>query len=170
MRTTLVKVIVASVFTLTLLTSGIGATASAAPSSGHPLLSGTPEVPVCTRFTYIDKPSAGVSTSGSGYTLTVYVEFLYDATTRELCFARSKAAIDKGTNNLVGGTLTLHFSNCSALIDSLNFSVPSGPGKLTYTGTSEGTSCGDTTAKFTASNGIVVPSNGSFLDSGNRIG
>jgi hypothetical protein len=165
MRRTIVKFGVTTAFLLTLLAAGLGATVHAAPPSSGP----TPNVPVCTNFIYVDKPTSGVAASNGGYTLKVYVQFLYDGTTRELCFARSKAIIDKGTNNLVGGTLTLRFYNCSTLVDSLTPSVPDGPGAVTYYGNKVGASCGDTTASFRAKNGYLVPSGGGSLDSGNRL-
>jgi hypothetical protein len=104
--------------------------------------------------------------------MTVYVEFMYDGTTHELCFARSKVTMNDGNNNLVGGTIHLHFSNCSSIIDSHDIAFPGGTGAHTYFGNKEGAACGDTTANFQATNGVWVPGPGSttFDDSGNQNG
>lgn len=166
MRTIFVKFGVALALVLTLFIGGVGVTHAASQSLIQPPKA-SPDSLVCTHFSVVDKPSGGKSASGSGYTLTVYVEFLYDATTHEFCGARGKATVNRGANNLVGGTLTMSFYSCSALVATQNFTVPDGSGSNTYTGVSDGTTCGDTRVGFTATNNVHVPSSGP-LDSQNQ--
>lgn len=147
-----------------LLLSSAGTSAFAASRSGN----GTPYVTECTRFITTDK--GGQSVNGGNYTLTVWVEFLYDAYfSHGLCYTRSKATIAE-SGNLYAGTLHLYLSNCSGNVDTVAPSVPGGGGSYTYYGSEVYAGCGETTANFKADNGYWLPGQYYYADTGSQNG
>ena len=162
MRAMAVKFGVTIALTLIILVASVGATTFAASPNPH-APGTTPDIAQCQYLSIVDKytSSSKDPVSAGGYTLQVWVEFMYDVYfNHELCFARSKATITEN-GNLNGGTLYLHLYDCSTIRDSVSPSVPGGGGSHTYYGNKIGASCAQTTTYFVASNGYRVPSTGS---------
>lgn len=170
MRTIVVKISVALALVLTLFVGSVGAI-YAAPSSGGQPPKATPNVAPCTQFINTDKKASSSSdpVAGNGYTLTVWVEFRYDAFyNHDLCYTRSKATISEN-GNLYDGTLYLYLSNCSGNIDTVTPHVNGGGGNFTFYGNLKYAGCGQVTANFKASNGYWLPGQYSYADSGRQL-
>lgn len=101
-----IRVALTLAFVSAIFVTSIGV-AHAAPTSRQPAKV-VPNVTECSVFIITDKKTTNTSLdpkSGNGYTLTVWVEFMYDAYFNHgLCYTRSKAQISE-SGNLYGGTL-----------------------------------------------------------------